>query len=437
MNLRTFFQKVGKKLVLALTILVVGLLPAASLSRVMAASPSDSSLVCTSNSSSTFTLTTKTGTISIPDGNTIFMWGFSEGDSPFQYPGPILCVNQGETVTIVLNNTLPQDVSIIFPGQENVLANGIPSQPVLDLSNPMDPILLSMAPVALANGGSMTYTFVASEPGTFQYESGTNPAVQVQMGLFGLLVVRPSMNTATETYAYNKTDTQYKPGSEFAMILSEIDPVVHTAVEQGLTPDLNTYLPRYFMINGRSFPDTVAPNFAAWLPAQPYSSLVHISVNDASNPLPALVRYAGFGRTLLPFHPHGNNVRIIGRDGRPLGDELTDQSYDKFSIPVGPGQIWDTTFIWQDVEGYDEVTNPVPVPLPIDLNLVTGQYYSGSPYLGSNDPLPPGTITFNQCGEYYHVAHNHALQQITAWGLTMSGQLTFTRIDPPQPNNCP
>ena len=33
-----------------------------------------------------------------------------------QYPGPTLIVNQGDTVKIVLNNTLPVPVSIIFPG---------------------------------------------------------------------------------------------------------------------------------------------------------------------------------------------------------------------------------------------------------------------------------------------------------------------------------
>jgi FtsP/CotA-like multicopper oxidase with cupredoxin domain len=81
-------------------------------------------MVCTSNPSSTFTLTTRTGYISLPDGNVVFMWGFSEGSGAFQHPSPVLCVNEGDTVTIVLNNTLNQDVSIIFPGQENVMANG-------------------------------------------------------------------------------------------------------------------------------------------------------------------------------------------------------------------------------------------------------------------------------------------------------------------------
>ncbi len=38
----------------------------------------------------------------------------------------------------------------------------------------------------------MTYTFTAAEPGTYIYESGTDPAKQVQMGLYGALVVRPT-----------------------------------------------------------------------------------------------------------------------------------------------------------------------------------------------------------------------------------------------------
>jgi hypothetical protein len=48
-----------------------------------------------------------------------------------------------------------------------------------------------------------------------------------------------------------------------------------------------------------------------------------------------------------------------------------------------------------------------------------------------------GTTSYNQCGEFYHIAHNHALQQVAGWGVTLIGQVTFTRIDPPLPNNCP
>ena len=53
------------------------------------------------------------------------MWGYSEAGKPFQHPGPVLCVNQGDTVTVILQNTFAEaDVSIIFPGQEDVLADG-------------------------------------------------------------------------------------------------------------------------------------------------------------------------------------------------------------------------------------------------------------------------------------------------------------------------
>ncbi len=53
-----------------------------------------------------YDLTTKTGYISLPDGNTAFMWGYSAGFDDFQHPGPVLCVNEGDTVTVILHNTL-------------------------------------------------------------------------------------------------------------------------------------------------------------------------------------------------------------------------------------------------------------------------------------------------------------------------------------------
>jgi plastocyanin len=403
-------------------------------------------LVCTENESATFTLTTNEGTISLPDGNKVYMWGFSEGGDPFQHPGPVLCVTEGDTVTIVLHNTLPHDVSIIFPGQETVLANGLPSQPQFDGVN-----LTSLAPVAAADGGSMTYSFVASRPGTYLYESGTEPGIQVNMGLFGALIVRPA---AHNDWAYNEVvisgtvtyTTQFEADEEFLLLFSEIDPMLHMAVEQGLPYNMNNYRPRYWNINGRSFPDTIAPNGAEWLENQPYSSLIHIQpFNDtvdpsdpAYHPYPALIRYLSVGSENFPHHPHGNHGRIIARDGNVLIDATgQDLSYEKFTINLGPGQTVDEMFAWADVEGWHPITNPIPVTIPQLQNLAFGTFYSGSPYLGATDVLPVGIQALNACGEYYHISHNHALQQITAWGVVLSGHITFTRIDPPLPNDCP
>jgi FtsP/CotA-like multicopper oxidase with cupredoxin domain len=393
-------------------------------------------IVCTTNPSATFTLTALEGYISMTDGNTIYMWSFSEGMDDFQYPGPILCVNQGDTVTVVLHNTLPQDVSIIFPGQTDVQANGLPAQPQFDGAQ-----LTSLAPVAAANGGTMTYSFVAAEPGTYMYQSGTNPGLQAQMGLVGALIVRPAMGA---NFAYNSADTEFKAGNEYLLMLGEIDPLMHQAIERGETFDMTQYQARYFTINGRTFPDTLAPNGASWLPTQPYGSLAHIhpynndSLSPAYNPLPALARYIGIGAADYPFHPHAFNSRIIARDGRlrkgPGGEDI---SGERFSIPIGPGQTTDALFQWTDTSNWDADAAPIPVELPGDQNMVLGPFWGGSPYLGGQNALPTGTASFNQCGEFYHIAHNHALQQITGWGVVLIGQVTFTRIDPPLPNNCP
>ena len=60
------------------------------------------------------------------------MWGYSSGFDAFQHPGPVLCVNEGDTVTVILHNTLPEAASIVFPGQDGVLADGAPAQPEVD-----------------------------------------------------------------------------------------------------------------------------------------------------------------------------------------------------------------------------------------------------------------------------------------------------------------
>ena len=41
-------------------------------------------------------------------------------------------------------------------------------------------------------GAAVTYSFTASSAGTYLYESGSDPQLQVQMGLFGAIVVRPA-----------------------------------------------------------------------------------------------------------------------------------------------------------------------------------------------------------------------------------------------------
>ena len=412
---------------------LAALLPAAA-----QAAPPATGVACTTASgpNPTFTLNATDGYIQLPDGNIMYMWGFASGGGAFQHPGPVLCVNQGDTVTVVLNNTLAEPVSIMFPGQPGVLANGTPAQP-----EGIGAALTSLTTTA-APGGSVTYSFVADNAGSFIYESGTLPQKQVRMGLFGALVVRPaavptggaSANPAD--YAFNRADSQFTPSEEFMVLLSEIDPYQHAAAEFGVPFNLNTYQPRYWLINGRGFPDSVADNFSPFLPDQPYGALARITPFGPAHPRPGAIRYLNVGSEEFPFHPHGNNGLVIGRDGRPLAGPVgQDLSFEKFAINIGPGQTWDVLFKWTDAENYSEA-NPIPVTIPQVNNQEFGMFYSGSPYLGKTGTLPPGASTLNECGEFYIISHNHALYQITSWGVNMSGPITYVRVDPPQPNNC-
>jgi len=385
-------------------------------------------IVCTTGP--TFSLVAEPGNILLSDGNTMFMWSYALAGGDFQYPGPVLCVNEGDTVTIVLHNSLPVATSLMFPGQQDVMANGAPAQPEFDGTG----ALTSMTTTAPA-GSSVTYSFVAGKPGTYIYESGTDTKKQVAMGLASVLIVRPSMGA---NFAYDRADSRFTPEEEFMVLLSEVDPYLHTAVEQGKSFNMNNYHPRYWLLNGRGFPDTIADNYANWLPAQPYGALARIHPYDSVNhPYPGLARYINIGTEDFPHHPHGNNGLVIGRDGNPMeGSGGEDLSFEKFAINIGPGQTWDVLFKWYDAENYSEA-NPVPVTIPDVANQQIGMFYSGSPYLGVQGQLPPGVSTLNQCGEYYIISHNHALFQLDAWGMTMAGQITYLRVDPPLPNNCP
>ena len=436
------FKWMRLALVLILGVVALGSL---ALSQTAKADVPATGIVCTDGPN--FSLTAQTGYIQMSDLNTVYMWSYGVTGGSFQYPGPVLCVNEGDAVTVTLTNDLPynQATSLIFPGQENVLADGALSQPEFDGGG----TLTSLAKSA-SSGGSVTYSFIATRPGTFIYESGTDTKTQVPMGLASVLIVRPSMGP---DYVFNRENSRFTPEEEFMAFLSEVDPYQHAAWEKGFGPgknfNVNNYQARYWLINGRGFPDDMADNYASWLPYQPYGALARIHPDDSylpdgtlnpnpQHPYPAVERFVNVGTEEYPFHPHGQNGSLIGRDGYPLeGPGGQDMAYENFLVNLGPGQTWDVIFSWHDAEAYNPVTNPVDVTVPDLVNSTIGMFYSGSPYLGVQQTMPPGTSTLNQCGEYYIISHNHALFQLDAFGQTLSGPITYLRIDPPLPNNCP
>jgi FtsP/CotA-like multicopper oxidase with cupredoxin domain len=404
-----------------------------------------------------FSLIATSGYIQNGDGNNLFFWGYADGNPPsgavqVQYPGPTLIVNEGDTVTVTLTNWLAEPVSLLFPGMDNVTAS--PS------GNGIRGIFTWEAPPGGA--GTVTYTFTANRPGTFYYQSGTNLDKQLEMGLFGAIIVRPAgFNPAAPT-AYGDASSAYT--REFLVLVSEMDDRYHNQVEAGQEIDTTTFFPTYWFMNGRNMPDSMGPAGAAFLPAQPYNCLPMMHPGDNT-----LLRIIGMGRDQHPMHHHSNHSLIIAWDGRPLtsdpalGANLAELSYSVTSVP---GRTSDSIFQWTgrslgwDVYGdpndpltahtcagsnnpqpgvTDPVTfedctyhgTPLPVQLPDQKDVSPGPFYSGSPFLGRKDPLPPGLGNMNTDGSFFQIFHSHSEKEMTTNDVFPGGMMTFIVVVPP------
>ncbi|MCL4442440.1 MAG: multicopper oxidase domain-containing protein [Firmicutes bacterium] len=370
------------------------------------------------------------GYISTPDGKSIYIWGFTDREgAPAQLPGPTIIVKQEAPfyktrVTINLTNALKEPVSLLFPGQEEVEVNGLPAQPQYNNGT-----LVSLTNQAMP-GETISYTFTAVSPGTFLYESGTDSFKQVHMGLYGAIIVRPwdfMDHQVRHRTAYGEgTDTEFD--REYLLIVGEIDPDLHRAVEYGKSFNTGLYKPRYWTLNGRCSNDTMLSDNAAHLPCQPCGSMLMMEQGEKM-----LIRYAGAGLENHPLHPHGNHTRLVGMDGRLLQNRSTNLSYKRFTVLTGAGQTYDQIYTWSGL-GFNPVTSHIPTQLPNMRNMAIGHggmtMWSGSPYLGEKGELPSGMVSYNQAGEYYFMLHSHAEPEITNWGTFPGGMMTMIAVYP-------
>ena len=336
---------------------------AATLLLAAAAQAAAPGIMSAGGAAGTFNLDAQAAYINQPDGNQVYSWGYgctasTTAPAPtfspaaisgatcgtMQIPGPTLIVTEGTTVTIKLTNSLPTsagNTSILFPG-----FNVTPSGGVAGL------LTQEAAP-----GGTVSYTFTATTPGTRAYYSGTQGDLQVEMGLYGAIIVLPKSVPSTCTTglpqsnlnaegahgeadfrlsqaAYDHPDTCYD--REYLFQFSEMDLNIHRAAlaqvsdpkrvaacgTSAPTPTnpgcplavpTEPYHPGYFLINGRSMPDDMDPNYDTPYPHQPYNGNPHMHPGEV-----VLLRVIGQGRWEHPFHEHANHVRILARDGNPI-----------------------------------------------------------------------------------------------------------------------
>ncbi|MDB6091342.1 MAG: multicopper oxidase family protein [Gammaproteobacteria bacterium] len=483
-----------------------------------------------------FHLDAQAAYITQPDGASIYSWGYGCASPPggyaptavagatcpdMQLPGPTLIVNQGATVTVTLTNSLPAQAgrtSMLFPGFEVTASGGV------------DGLLTKEAQTA----GTVTYTFKADSPGTHSYYSGTQSDLQVEMGLYGAIIVVPTLSGRVATACSNSSNDRARAHDfgtgveqdfrlasaaydhaatcydrEYLFQLSEIDPKIHLAAEAIATcttagnggascpANMNSvateqYHPVYFLVNGRSMPDDMDPNYASQYPHQPYNGNPHMHPGETT-----LLRIIGQGRWQHPLHEHGNHVRLLARDGNLLlaPNVLEGESEPRLAGPLlfttttTPGQAMDGIFYWTgrglnwdvfghgyvgdpsvchpDANGYytedptaqnyyewcgdhnkpleahpfGNVGNGGPMTLP-DPNIVAnGAWYGGSPYLGGEattravgtTPIPPsGTIANDPGGEagFAFMWHSHNEREITTNNIFPGGMMMMMLVDP-------
>ncbi len=489
----------------------------------------------------TFNLVAGPSSLTQPDGQAVYSWGYGCNGAPagfaprpggtdlanascssMQVPGPTLIVTEGDTVTINLTNQLPAsagNTSILFPGFQVSATGGTPG------------LLVQEA----AHSGTVTYTFTAGSPGTRAYYSGTQGDLQIEMGLYGAIVVLPKLPAAVNTACTSpairtnlfgvssftgssEQDFRLAPAAydnarscydrEYLFQFAEMDPAIHTealaqvnatasctAGSAGCSLQVPTepYHPAYFMINGRSMPDDMDPNYATQYPHQPYNGNPHMHPGEL-----VLLRIIGQGRWQHPFHEHGNHVRVLARDGNLIVSQTDPSALAGpllFTTTTTPGQAMDGIFYWTgrglnwdpyghnpgstdpnatlpcvpDINGYNtgpaaygqinyfewcqDHNKPVqaapfgdvaaggPVTLP-DANLFTnGAWYGGSPYLGPNATVratgytgttpPSGTIANSPTGEagFAFMWHSHNEREITTNNIFPGGMLMMMLVD--------
>lgn len=222
-----------------------------------------------------FTLTARQVMWEVVKGQRVLAWTIDG-----TVPGPTIRVTVGEHVRITLLNHLPEATALHWHGLE-VPSNqdGVPG--------------VGMQPIQ--PGETYTYDFVITgdDLGTHWYHSHYNDLEQVAGGLYGAFLVDPRPGTPQAAQAI-KADVEY---NEFIGMLGG-----------------------YYVINGKSFPDTQPIQVR-------HGQIVHL-------------RLFGVDTAMIhPMHLHGHVLTLLAEDGH-----LLPQPVQRDTLSVEPGSTYDLTF---------------------------------------------------------------------------------------------
>jgi FtsP/CotA-like multicopper oxidase with cupredoxin domain len=323
-------------------------------------------------------------------------------------PAPLVAFDEDDEMFLTLTNVgmimrpdLFEQHTIHFHGYPNASSvyDGVPD-----------------ASVAINIGGSFTYYYLSPDAGTYFWHCHITPPEHLQMGMVGQLYVRPRQNRVPngeslyaalqlqehdlrtacrrpgdgvtpavttvsdilcanavpstvntvaqgvdklgnpQKYAYNDGDGSTAYDTEYALQIHGFDPNFHfvgmTFNPEGFVDMKN----KFFLLNGRSYPDTVVPGPMA---TQSSDGRVHYS-----QPLPSIINIPLGGKALLriadldvveyqTLASLGIPMKVIGWNAKLLRDQAGNNlEYYTNSITLGGGESLDLILDASDTTKY-------------------------------------------------------------------------------------
>ena len=236
------------------------------------------------------------GSIRMDDGNSVTVWGFTDGAgmggmAGGTFPSPAIRVTEGQIVHTVLTVDMMWMHTIHHHGIEPSTENdgvGHYSQDV--------------------TGGTYTYQWRASTAGTYFYHCHTNTVLHAEMGMYGALIVDPKPTTGDPVGTKRAFYNGPKYDVEAIWACDEIDPAWHTldwaAGTCGGDVGLNNLNPKYFIITGVDGANSALTNT---------SVAVNMKLGQT-----LLARYINAGYYPQKISFGGLTASVVASDARPL-----------------------------------------------------------------------------------------------------------------------
>jgi manganese oxidase len=202
----------------------------------------------------------------------------AEANPLLRLPAPVIRVEQGDVVWIVVENTHYFPHSIHLHGVDH---------PYIDHSGEGNDGVGQTAQMDIMPGQSKTYVIRPRQPGTMYYHCHVQPHTHIPMGLAGMFVIeenRPNnwvqtFNVGAGQVRHPSVAVKERYNQEYDLHYQSIDKELHELIQGANDPrliakamnrdyDITDATDDYYVLNGRSFPYTLRESLIVVEPNQ-------------------------------------------------------------------------------------------------------------------------------------------------------------------------